>query len=153
MNLDEVRVRSALLQALTKTELTFFESVATPVRVSSGDVLFEEAGPADEFFVVLDGRIGLELTSPGREPMIIQTLGSGDLVGLSWLFPPYRWNWKAVALANSELAAFDAVAIRAEIGKNRDLALEVVTVVGREVARRLQQTRVQLLDLYRKDPR
>lgn len=152
MKLDEVREQSRLLRALTNTEVTLFESVATPLELSAGDVLFEEDGPADAFYVIVHGRIGLELTSPGREPIVIQTLASGDLVGLSWLFPPHRWNWRAVVLVDTELAAFDAIAIRAQLSRNRDLALEVLTVVSGEVARRLQQTRIQLLDLYRKGP-
>jgi CRP-like cAMP-binding protein len=79
---------------------------------------------------VVDGRIGLELTSPGKEPIVIQTLGAGDLVGVSWLFPPHRWNWRARAIVDSELVAFDATIIRAELERNRDLALEVLSVVA-----------------------
>jgi CRP/FNR family transcriptional regulator, cyclic AMP receptor protein len=153
MNLDSLRERSTLLQALTNTEVTLFESAAKELRISAGEVLFEEEGPADVFYIVADGRIGLELTSPGKEPIVIQTLGAGDLVGLSWLFPPHRWNWKARAVVDSELAAFDATVIRAELERNRDLALEVLTVVSGEVVHRLHRTRVQLLDLYRGDSR
>jgi CRP/FNR family transcriptional regulator, cyclic AMP receptor protein len=151
MNLDSLRARSTLLQALTNTEANLFESAATELRLSAGKVLFEEEGPADVFYIVVDGRIGLELTSPGKEPIAIQTLGAGDLVGVSWLFAPNRWNWKARAVVDSELAAFDATVIRAELERNRDLALEVLTVVAGEVAQRLQRTRLQLLDLYRGD--
>lgn len=150
MNLDELRERSSLLQALTNTEVTLFESAATELRLSAGETLFDEEGPADLFYIVVDGRIGLELTSPGKEPIVIQTLGTGDLVGVSWLFPPHRWNWRARAILDSELAAFDATIIRAELERDRDLALEVLTVVAGEVVHRLQRTRVQLLDLYRR---
>lgn len=151
MNLDSLRERSTLLQALTNTEVALFESAATELRLSADDVLFEEEGPADVFYIVVDGRIGLQLTSPGKKPIVIQTLGAGDLVGVSWLFSPHRWNWKARAVVDSELAAFDATVIRAELERNRDLALEVLTVVAGEVAHRLQRTRLQLLDLYRGD--
>jgi CRP/FNR family transcriptional regulator, cyclic AMP receptor protein len=150
MKLDALRERSSLLQALTNTEVTLFESAATELRLSAGEILFEEEGPADVFYIVVEGRIGLELTSPGKEPIVIQTLGTGDLVGVSWLFPPHRWDWRARAIVDSELAAFDATVIRAELERNRDLALEVLTVVAGEVVHRLQRTRVQLLDLYRR---
>lgn len=149
MNLAELRERSALLQALSNTEVGLFESAATEVRVPAGDVLFEEDGAADVFYIVVEGKIGLELTSPGKEPIVIQTLGPGDLVGVSWLFPPHRWNWRALAIVDSELAAFDATTIRSEMEQNRDLAWEVLRVVSGEVVDRLHRTRVQLLDLYR----
>lgn len=149
MNLAELREQSALLQALSNTEVGLFESAATELRIAAGDVLFEEDGPADVFYIVVEGKIGLELTSPGKEPIVIQTLGSGDLVGVSWLFPPHRWSWRARAIVDSELAAFDATTIRSEMEQNRDLAWEVLSVVAGEVVDRLHRTRVQLLDLYR----
>ena len=149
MNLDTVREKSALLRALANTEVSLFESAASQLRVSAGKVLFEEDGSADAFYIVVEGRIGLELTSPGKDPIVIQTLGSGDLVGVSWLFPPHRWNWRARAMVDSELVAFDADVIRSEMEQNRDLALEVLGVVAGDVANRLHRTRVQLLDLYR----
>jgi CRP/FNR family cyclic AMP-dependent transcriptional regulator len=153
MKLDQLREKSALLQALTNTEVDLFESAATELRLSAGEVLFEEDGPADAFYIVVEGTIGLELTTPGKDPIVIQTLGAGDLVGVSWLFPPHRWNWRARAIVDSHLAAFDAALIRSKMEVNRDLALEVLTVVSREVAVRLHRTRVQLLDLYRGHPR
>lgn len=153
MRLDQLREKSALLQALTNTEVDLFESAATELRLSAGEVLFEEEGPADAFYIVVDGTIGLELTTPGKDPIVIQTLGAGDLVGVSWLFPPHRWNWRARAIVDSDLAAFDAALIRSAMERNRDLALEVLAVVSREVAVRLHRTRVQLLDLYRGHPR
>ena len=149
MNFDALREKSPLLRALARTELSLFESAASRLRVSTGEVLFEESGSADAFYVVDEGRIGLELTSPGKDPMVIQTLGSGDLVGVSWLFPPHRWNWRARAMIDSDLVAFDADVIRSEMERNRDLALEVLGVVAGDVAGRLHRTRVQLLDLYR----
>lgn len=149
MKLAELRERSELLQALSNTEVGLFESAASETRISADDLLFDEDGSADVFYIVVEGRIGLELTSPGKEPIVIQTLGPGDLVGVSWLFPPHRWNWRARAIVDSELAAFDATMIRSEMDQNRDLALEVLGVVARELADRLHRTRVQLLDLYR----
>ena len=149
MNLDKLREKSALLQALANTEVSLFESAASELRVSAGHILFEADGSADAFYIVVEGRIGLELTSPGKDPMVIQTLGPGDLVGVSWLLQPHRWNWRARAMVDSELVAFDAEVIRSAMEQNRDLALEVLGVVSGELAVRLHRTRVQLLDLYR----
>ncbi len=149
MNLRSLRERSELLRTLTNTELDLFESVASEVYLSTGDVLFEEGGEADRFYIIVNGRISLELTSPGRSPMTIQTLGPGDLVGVSWFFPPYRWNWRARAVDDTGLVAFDAVEVRRQCGLNRDLALEVLAVVAEETVRRLHRSRIQLLDLYR----
>jgi CRP-like cAMP-binding protein len=152
MNLENLREQSKLLRALTNTEVELFASAATDVHVAAGEVVFEEGGPADSFYIVVEGKVGLVLTSPGKAPIVIQTLGPGDLLGLSWLFPPYLWNWKARAIVHTNLVAFDANVIRAELEKNRALALEVLTVVASEVVDRLHRTRIQLLDLYRGHP-
>jgi CRP-like cAMP-binding protein len=149
MKLDKLREQSPLLRALSNTELDLFESVSTERRLAAGEILFEEAGPADTFYFVAAGKVGLELTAPGKEPIVIQTLGPGDLVGVSWLFQPYRWNWRARAVVDTDLVAVDATLIRAHLEKNRDLALEVLTVVAAELVGRLHRTRIQLLDLYR----
>lgn len=149
MNLRSMRESSELLTSLTNTELELFESLSREVHLVNGEILFEEGGAAESFFIVVNGKVGLEMTSPGRVPMVIQTLGPGDLVGVSWFFPPYRWNWRARALEDTTLIAFDAAEVRKRCEVDRDLALEVQGVVAEEVVRRLHRTRIQLLDLYR----
>jgi CRP/FNR family transcriptional regulator, cyclic AMP receptor protein len=149
VNLQTLTAASPLLRDLTATDLAFFESIAREVTVGKGDTLFEEGGAADTFYIVCDGRIGLEMTSPGRQPMVIQTLGRGDLVGLSWFFAPARWNWRARALADTTLMAFDAAAVRHRCEEEPKLALHVLRVIASETADRLHRTRIQLLDLYR----
>ena len=149
MNLQTLREISPLLAKLSNTELEFFESVSSVVGLDSGEVLFEEGGAADTFYIVSEGRVGLEMTSPGKTPMVIQTLGPGDLVGLSWFFAPHRWNWRARALGDTTVVAFDAAEVRRRCRENRDLALEVLGVLSAELAARLHRTRIQLLDLYK----
>lgn len=149
MKLDQLREQSPLLRALSNSEFELFESASTERLLPANAILFEEAGLADAFYFVAVGKVGLELTAPGKEPIVIQTLGPGDLVGVSWLFQPYRWNWRARAVVDTDLVAVDATVIRAHLEGNRDLALEVLTVVAAEVVNRLHRTRIQLLDLYR----
>jgi CRP-like cAMP-binding protein len=149
MNLRSIRESSELLKRLSNTELEFFESVSREIHLVDGAILFEEGSVADTFFIIVTGKVGLELTTPGRAPMVIQTLGPGDLVGVSWFFPPHRWNWSARAFGETDLVAFDAIEVRHKCEADRDLALEVLGVVAEEVVRRLHRTRIQLLDLYR----
>lgn len=148
MKLESLRESSELLKRISNTELEFFESVATELDIAAGEILFEEGGAADAFYIIVAGKIGLELTSPGRVPIVIQTLGAGDLVGVSWFFRPYLWHWRARAIVDTTLARFDAVRVREKCSENRDLALEVLEVVAAEAVNRLHGTRIQLLDLY-----
>lgn len=148
MNLDAVRASSELLSGLSGAEFEFLESVSEEVHFRSGDVLFEEDGVADTFYIILEGKVGLEMTSPGKPPIVIQTLGDGELVGVSWLFPPHRWNWRARAVTEVTGIAFDAATVRAQSEIDPMLARQVLGVVAKEAVSRLHSTRVQLLDLY-----
>ncbi|MEE9178662.1 MAG: cyclic nucleotide-binding domain-containing protein [Acidimicrobiia bacterium] len=148
MNLDAVRASSELLSEVSGAQLEFLESVSQEVRFAGGDVLFEEDGVADTFYIILEGKVGLEMTSPGKRPIVIQTLGDGELVGVSWLFPPHRWSWRARAVTDTAAIAFDAARVRAQSELDRELAHRLLGVVAKEAITRLHSTRVQLLDLY-----
>lgn len=149
MNFDDVRASSSLLSALSNSQLEFLESISQEASFKTGDVLFEEESVANTFYVIVEGKVGLEISSPDKQPIVIQTLGNGDLVGVSWLLPPHRWNWRARAVADTTAIAFDAAALRAQVELDHELARRVLGVVAEEAISRLHSTRIQLLDLYR----
>ena len=148
MNLEPLSDKSSLLADLPAPERRFFEAAASPQAFSASEVLFDEGGDADVFHIIETGRVALEIVSPGRAPIVVQTLGEGELVGISWLLPPYRWQWTARALVDTDTAAFDAAAVRKECELDKELSLRVYRAVAAETARRLHHTRLQLLDLY-----
>lgn len=148
MSLASLRDLTPLLLDLSDDGLEFLESVATEVEFPSGALIFDEDDEADSFYLIATGRAGLEVTVPPHEPMLIETLGPGELLGVSWLFPPYRWSWRARALAPTVAVAFDAPAVREQCESDTDLALHVYKTVAGEAVRRLHATRVRLLDLY-----
>jgi ferredoxin len=50
--------------------------------------IFREGEEANEFYIIRNGKVSPEIISPGKEPIIIQTLESGEVLGWSWLVPP-----------------------------------------------------------------
>lgn len=151
MNLKDLRTRSELLARLPGPTFDFLEGLAHERQFAEGSVLFEEDHPADEFYIISEGKVGLELHGPGRRSITVHSLGAGDLVGVSWVFPPYRWNWRARAVVDTTVAAFDAAKVRAETEVNRELDRILMGVVAAEAVDRLHSARVQLLDLYGRD--
>ena len=149
MSANTDHVGNTLLAELANVGVDFLEAVSTEVEFEPGEILFEQDAEAELFYVILAGRVGLELTAPGRTPIVIQTLGGGDLVGLSWLFPPHRWSWRARAMGETKAVAFDAATVRARTRGDEELGHHLTTLVAREAIRRLHATRLQLLDLYR----
>jgi CRP/FNR family cyclic AMP-dependent transcriptional regulator len=148
MSLESLRESSKLLDGLSTDGLEFLDSVVQEVHFPKGAVIFDEDERADSFYLIATGKAGLEVAIPAREPVLVETLGPGELLGVSWLLPPHRWNWRAKALVATDILAFDAAAVRTQCEKDVDLALHVYKTVAEESIRRLHATRVRLLDLY-----
>ncbi len=81
---------------------------ASNVNFDSGEFIFREGQDADQFYMIRQGNVALQVVlAPGREPVIIQVLGEGDVLGWEWLFPPYRWHFEAQAVSFTQAIALD----------------------------------------------
>jgi CRP-like cAMP-binding protein len=148
MNLDDLRAASDLLSRLDDKDFDLFESLSTELTLAPDELLFKEHDDARRFFIIESGIIALEAIRPAKPATTIQTLGVGDLLGLSWRLTPHRWMWTARAMTDVRLAVFDAAIMRAACEFDPDLDRLMWEIVAREASKRLHHTRVQLLDLY-----
>jgi CRP/FNR family transcriptional regulator, cyclic AMP receptor protein len=121
---------------------------AKNVRFEAGEYLFHEGTAADQFYLVRHGRVALQLTAPGRGAMTFQTLGQGEVVGVSWLIPPYRWTFDAKALELVRAIALDAACLRNKCESDHHLGYEMMKRFMPVLIQRLQATRLQILDVY-----
>ncbi|WMX43858.1 Crp/Fnr family transcriptional regulator [Streptomyces roseicoloratus] len=121
---------------------------AEDVYFESGHRLFEEQDRADRFWIVKTGAVTLDAKVPGRGSPVIETLRHGELVGLSWMFPPYLCQSGAEAMTPVRAYEFDGTAVRSMCRTDESFGYSVTYWVGRILAHRLQVTRVRLLDLY-----
>jgi CRP/FNR family cyclic AMP-dependent transcriptional regulator len=121
---------------------------AKNVRFEAGQVLFREGEPANEFYLLRHGRVALEVAAPGRGRLAFQTLGEGEIVGVSWLLPPYRWTFDAVALELTRAIAIDGACLRAKCESDHHLGYEMMKRVVPILVERLHATRLQILDVY-----
>ena len=113
-----------------------------------GAYLFHEGDPADQFYLLRHGRVAIQVTSPGRGAITFQTLGGGEIVGLSWLIPPYRWAYDAKALDSTRAIAMDAACLRQKCETDHNLGYEMMRRFMPVLIQRLQATRMQILDVY-----
>lgn len=118
------------------------------VHFRKGSYLFHEGEPADQFYLLRGGRAALEISVPGREPATLQTLQEGEVIGWSWLFPPYVWQFDARAIDDIRATAFDGKCLREKCQADHDLGYELAMRSAQIMLTRLQATRIQLLDLY-----
>lgn len=106
---------------------------------------------ADYFYVLRSGKVSLEVDTPNRGPLVIETIGAGDLLGVSWLLPPYEWTFSARAIEPTSAIAVDAGCLRGKCDDDPALGYEMFKRFASLIRNRLQATRLQLVDVYGHD--
>jgi CRP-like cAMP-binding protein len=146
--LDAEVAGSPVFQSLSAALLELIAGCGQNTGFEAGDYLFREGGQADTFYLLRHGRVQLEIFAPGRGAVTIQTVDEGDVVGWSWLFPPYRWHFDARALDSVRAVAFDGACLRGKCDDDHSLGYELLRRFSPVMLERLQATRMQLLDVY-----
>lgn len=128
--------------------LHILEGCARNVRFDSGATIFQEGEDANLFYLIRSGKVALQLFANRQGPLTISTLQEDDILGWSWLSPPYRWKFTARALEPTRAFALDGRCLRDKSEKDHDLGYEILKRFVRIVENRLQSTRLQLLNVY-----
>jgi CRP/FNR family cyclic AMP-dependent transcriptional regulator len=113
----------------------------------AGHVIFREGESANRFYLVEYGKVALESSTLG-EPVKIEEIGDGDLLGWSWLFPPYAWHFSARALEDTTAIFFYGTVLRDYCEKDHSLGFELFKRMSVVMLRRLQAARQKLLNVH-----
>jgi CRP-like cAMP-binding protein len=146
--LDELIAHAPVFAGLGPDDLTLIAGCAQNVGFDDGELLFREGEPADTFYVVRRGRVSLELHTPERGGLVIDTVEAGEVVGWSWLFEPYTWHFDARAAGPLRAIAFDGACLRGKCDDDKALGYELMKRFAQVMIDRLQHARVRLLDVY-----
>jgi CRP/FNR family transcriptional regulator, cyclic AMP receptor protein len=133
------------LHGMSRNHLDVLAEAASDVTFPARHRLFEDGGSASRFWLVQSGHVDLDLHVPGQGRTKIETIGMGELLGWSWLFPPYKWAFGAAAASPVEAFEFDGRAVRACCASDPVLGYEVTRRLAHVVAKRLQATRIKLI--------
>ena len=147
----EAAAEAPFLGGLTVGERRRLAELARPLAVEPGTVLLREGAETTELGIVRTGRVALRLTVPMRGIHTILTVEPGDVFGWSALVPPFRSTSTAVATEPTTGVVFPARALREALDRDEELAAALYPRILRTVARRLEATRLQLLDLFAQD--
>jgi CRP-like cAMP-binding protein len=121
---------------------------ATNGHYVAGAYLFHEGEDANRFWLIREGAVALEINAAERGALTIETIEEGEVLGWSWLFPPYRWHFSARAVWPVRALAFDGACLRAKCDADPELGYDLMRRFARVIVERLQATRLQLLDVY-----
>jgi CRP-like cAMP-binding protein len=134
------------MRGLPGREVAVLARITRHISVPSGHRLFEEGATADKFWLIDAGRVALDAMVPGHGRVIIETLGRGDVIGLSWLLPPYQWRFGAVTTSPMQAFELDGRAVREACDADPVLCSEFNRRFIAVVVRRLQATRDRLVE-------
>jgi len=112
----------------------------------AGEIIFREGDPANRFYLILDGKVVLESYVLDRGRVEIQTIEAGDVLGWSWLLPPYYWQFDARAVVDTKAIFFYATPLRDEAEDDHELGYELFKRISQVMLKRLQATRRRLLE-------
>lgn len=146
--LERILGEHKLFAGLGRPFLELAAGCAKNVRFDPDDYLFHADDPADWIYLVRHGRAALEVTMPNRGAIRFETVGEGEVVGLTWLLPPYRWGYDARATELTRAIALDARCLRDKCEADHDLGYAVLKRFLPVLVQRLQATRLQMLDVY-----
>lgn len=152
IELDQLIREHPFFEGMDDEAMALIAGCAANERFDAGQYIFREGQPADKFYMVRHGSVALEVRTPGRDSIVLQTCDDGDVMGWSWLVPPFRWQWDARSVKLSRLVSFDAICLRGKLDADPALGYAMYKRFVRIIAERLSHARLQMLDLYGDGP-
>ncbi len=150
----EIRTVEDLLKAhpffkgMKEDYIASLAGCASNARFEARETIYRQKEPADHFYIIQDGKVAVDTEAPGGGVLTIQTLGEGDILGWSWLFPPYVWHFGARAMEPTRMVVLDARCLREKCEEDPAMGYEFMKRFSALFLRRLQETRMQIMDIY-----
>ena len=135
-------------RGLTQSDIQLLTGCAKNVRFEPGQTIYREGEDADQFYLIRDGKVAIEIFIPERGSAPILTLGTGDTLGWAWLIPPYKWRFDARAIEMTRAFALDGKCLRGKCDDDPRLGYELLKRIAGDIVELLDVTRLQLLDVY-----
>jgi CRP/FNR family transcriptional regulator, cyclic AMP receptor protein len=151
-SLENLLVAHAFVKDMAPHLRQILSDLAMRVSFVPNEIIFREGDPANRFYLIHTGKVVLEAHAADGDRVLIETLGAGDVLGWSWLFPPYYWHFDARAVEATEAIFFFGTPLRTECEEDHELGYELLKRMSEIVINRLQVTRRQLLECHAHRP-
>ena len=136
------------LAGMNPTHLALLTDCAISVQFRQGQTILREGEMANRFYLIESGRVVLESGEGFGEPVIIETIGAGDLLGWSWMFPPYVWHFTARAVEPTQAIFFYGTILREYCERDHSLGYELFKRMTPVMMKRLQSARRKMLSVH-----
>lgn len=146
--LEGILAAHPFAKGLDQPSLALLAGCAENVRFEAGEFVFREGQEANQFYLIRQGAVAVQVYTGAKGAMSITSVGEGEVLGWSWLFAPYQWKFDARALEPTRAFALDGKCLRAKCEADHDFGYELLKRFAYMVEERLEMTRMQLLDVY-----
>jgi len=146
--LETIVREQAFFRGMKEPHIELISGCATNVRFAEEQFIAREGEPAEHFYLVREGLVSVQCTVPHRGVITISTVGDGEILGWSWLFPPHRWQFDVRTRRPTHALQFDGKCLREKCEQDHDFGYELFHRFMFIAGERLEATRMQLLDMY-----
>lgn len=146
--LERILAKHPFFEELDPEYLKLLVGCASNVRFETGAYLFRQGEEANQFYLLRQGRVALEICAPQCPPIEVETVDKDDVLGWSWLVAPHYWRCDGRAVEMTRAIALDGKCLRGKCEENHDLGYELLKRVVQILEQRLTSVRMQLLDVY-----
>ncbi len=146
--LEPLLKEHSFFQGLKPEYIQLLVECASNIKFEAGEMIFQRGEQANRFYLIRNGRVSIEISSPGKRAITIKSLTDHDVLGWSWLYPPYEWQFDARALELTRAIALNGQCLRGKCDNDPELGYEMMKRFSFIMLESLQATRLQLLDLY-----
>ncbi|MCB0163306.1 MAG: cyclic nucleotide-binding domain-containing protein [Anaerolineae bacterium] len=140
----EALVTIPFTKGLESPHLQFLAQLGRTAHFEPGSYILKEDEPADDFYLILQGRVALGTFISGRGFTTIQTIGDNEVLGWSWLIPPHQWRFSALVILPTQVIRFDAQRLREECEADHNFGYAILQRIALVLGKRLEETRNRL---------
>ena len=146
-SVEKILAAHPFFEGLPEADLDTLVGCASNATFEAGSFLFRTREAADRFFLIRHGKVAVECFAAGH-PLVVETIEPGEVLGWSWLFPPYKWHFDARATTFVRALAMDGNCLRGKCERDPALGFHFMQRFASIIVQRLEATQVQLMDVY-----
>lgn len=144
----EILAVHPVFKAFDRETLDLLAGCARNEHFRAGETIYAEGDAAEKVYLIREGDVAVEISAPQHEPLVVETVRAGDVLGLSWMVPPYKHMSDARALNDVRAISLDAVCMRRKSETSPELGYQMFQHLVPHMFSRFRALRMQLLDVY-----
>jgi CRP-like cAMP-binding protein len=136
-----------LFHGLNERYIDLLTRHACDVHFDTDQILFREGEVAWQFYLIQTGRVVLESSIPPHGILHIQFVPAGEVLGWSWLFPPFHWHFQARAAEPTDAIYLDGCRLLIACEEDHNFGYELMKRITQVLIHRLEAGHKRLLEL------